>query len=129
MPGQPGGASRPVLGSMPAHSIPAGAWADRGCCGRAFISWVKMGSAPLAPVSLVGWLSSRPTQTTASRSAEKPANQLSRRSLVVPVLPASCSPGRALPSAAAVPSRTVPCMAWVTRKVGAGWAAWRTVSA
>jgi hypothetical protein len=48
----------------------------------------QMGKAPLAPVSPVGWLSSRPTQTTARVSPPKPANQLSRKSPDVPVLPA-----------------------------------------
>ncbi|MNT31599.1 hypothetical protein D3C72_1674440 [compost metagenome] len=49
---------------------------------------VQTCSAPVAPVSGVLPLSSRPSQTTASRSWLKPANQLSRESLVVPVLPA-----------------------------------------
>ncbi|MNZ65327.1 hypothetical protein D3C78_835160 [compost metagenome] len=44
--------------------------------------------APVAPVNGVLPLSSRPSQTTASRSWLKPANQLSRESLLVPVLPA-----------------------------------------
>ncbi|MCY1558083.1 hypothetical protein D9M68_949880 [compost metagenome] len=49
---------------------------------------VQICRAPVAPVSGVLPLSSRPIHTTASRSWPKPENQLSRESLVVPVLPA-----------------------------------------
>ena len=45
--------------------------------------------APVAPVNEVGRLLSYPSHVTASKLSPKPANQLSRRSLVVPVLPAS----------------------------------------
>jgi hypothetical protein len=43
---------------------------------------------------VVGLLSSRPIQNTARCSPVKPANQLSRKSLLVPVLPAACSHAR-----------------------------------
>ena len=49
---------------------------------------VQIGSAACAPLRPTGWLSSKPTQTTVSSSGVKPTNQASRRSLVVPVLPA-----------------------------------------
>ncbi|MNR38854.1 hypothetical protein D3C85_1569910 [compost metagenome] len=49
---------------------------------------VQTCNAPVAPVNGVLPLSSRPSQTTASKSWLKPANQLSRESLLVPVLPA-----------------------------------------
>ena len=52
---------------------------------------VQIGSAACAPDSPTGWLSSKPTQTTVSSSGVKPTNQASRRSLVVPVLPAASS--------------------------------------
>ena len=42
---------------------------------------IQMRMAPVAPVNPVGWLSSRPTQTTASLLLSKAANQLSRLSL------------------------------------------------
>ena len=46
-------------------------------------------NAPDAPDNPVLWLSSRPTQNTASLLSSNPANQLSLLSLVVPVLPAT----------------------------------------
>ena len=52
---------------------------------------VQMGSAACAPLRPSAWLSSKPTQTTVSSSGVKPTNQASRRSLVVPVLPAASS--------------------------------------
>ena len=52
---------------------------------------VQIGSAAWAPLRPTGWLSSKPTQTTVSSSGVKPTNQASRRSLVVPVLPAASS--------------------------------------
>ena len=62
---------------------------------------------PVEPVSPVGRLSSQPTHTTARRSPVNPVNQLSRRSLVVPVCPAICrSEGKRCVSRRAVPSRT-----------------------
>ena len=65
-----------------------------------------MGSAACAPLSPSGWFSSSPTQTTVSSSGVKPTNHASRRSLVVPVLPAA---SRAKPDArtAAHPARDV----------------------
>ena len=62
-----------------------------------------MGRAACAPREPTGWLSSNPTQTTVSSSGVNPANQASRKSLVVPVLPAASSvkPGRARAGAGA----------------------------
>ena len=54
-----------------------------------FMNWVQIGSAAWLPLSDTGWLSSKPTQTTVSRSGVKPTNHASRRSLVVPLLPAA----------------------------------------
>ena len=56
-----------------------------------FMNCVQIGSAAWAPLRPTGWLSSKPTQTTVSSSGVKPTNQASRRSLVVPVLPAASS--------------------------------------
>ena len=50
---------------------------------------VQMGSAAVAPLSPSGWLSSSPTHTTVTSSGVNPTNHASRRSLVVPVLPAA----------------------------------------
>ncbi|MNN98022.1 hypothetical protein D3C81_2173120 [compost metagenome] len=61
-------------------------------------------------------MSSRPIHTTASRSWPKPANQLSRESLLVPVLPARVSEdGNWLYTERAVPSRITRRMASWTR--------------
>jgi hypothetical protein len=51
----------------------------------------KIGAATLEPVSLGPKVfgSSKPAKTPTARSGEKPTNQVSRLSLVVPVLPAS----------------------------------------
>ena len=49
----------------------------------------QIGSAACPPLSPSAWLSSRPTQTTVNSSGVKPTNHASRRSLVVPVLPAA----------------------------------------
>ncbi len=55
---------------------------------------LKTGAAALAPVSCApsgfGW--SKPTKTPTAKSGEKPTNQVSRLSFVVPVLPASGLP-------------------------------------
>ena len=51
----------------------------------------QIGSAACAPLSPMGWLSSRPTQTTVKSSGVNPANHASRSSLVVPVFPAASS--------------------------------------
>src|SRR5207244_11804136 len=58
---------------------------------------VQIGSAACAPLSPTGWLSSKPTQTTVSNSGVKPTNHASRRSLVVPDLPAASSVKSAAP--------------------------------
>ena len=77
---------------------------------------VQMGSAAWAPLRPSGWLSSKPTQTTVSSSGVKPTNQASRRSLVVPVLPAaSCVEPRRARAAAPVPSFSTLRIMLVTR--------------
>ena len=83
---------------------------------------VQMGSAACAPLSPIGWLSSKPTQTTVSSSGVKPANHASRRSFVVPVLPAASSTNPFARAAAAVPSFSTLRIMFVTRKVVAGFA-------
>ncbi len=76
---------------------------------------------PLAPNSVVGLLSSRPIQNTARCWPVKPANQLSRMSLLVPVLPAACSEASAeLPIALAVPYSATCCIAQVVSRT-ASW--------
>ena len=50
---------------------------------------VQMGKATCEPLNPTARLSSKPTHTTVSRSGVNPTNQASRRSLVVPVLPAA----------------------------------------
>ena len=77
--------------------------ARRGRRARAFMNCVQIGSAACAPLRPSGWLSSKPTQTTVSSSGVKPTNHASRRSLVVPVLPAASSvkPARARAGAGA----------------------------
>src|SRR5687768_18087693 len=65
---------------------------------------VQIGSAACDPLKPSGWLSSRPTHTTVSSSGVKPTNHASRRSLVVPVLPAASREKPAARAPAAVPS-------------------------
>jgi hypothetical protein len=76
---------------------------------------VQIGSADWAPLSPRIWLSSSPTQTTASSSGVKPTNQASRRSFVVPVLPAASSAKPAARAEAAVPSDSTLRIMFVTR--------------
>ena len=68
-------ASKPVAGSMRLLSMLSGGINCRDCGFRFFIKSPQTRKAPLEPDSRAGWLSSRPTQTTATRSEEKPANQ------------------------------------------------------
>src|SRR5688572_19953585 len=81
---------------------------------------VQMGTAALDPDSPVGALSSKPTHTTTSRSAVKPANHASRRSLVVPVLPAASAVNPIERAAAAVPLLSTPRIMLTTRYVDSG---------
>ncbi|MNC57390.1 hypothetical protein D3C75_1070480 [compost metagenome] len=81
-----------------------------------FMKLVHTCRAPVAPVNGVLPLSSRPIHTTASRSWLKPENQLSRESLLVPVLPARVRlRGKVLYTERPVPSRITRCMAFCTR--------------
>src|SRR6185295_7291359 len=72
------------------------------------------------PLRPTGWLSSKPTQTTVNSSGVKPTNHASRRSLVVPVLPAASSVKPALRAPAAVPSFSTLRIMLVTRTVVSG---------
>src|SRR5687768_16742561 len=80
----------------------------------------QIGTAALDPDNPVGALSSKPTQTTHSRSAVNPANQASRRSLVVPVLPAASAVKPIDRAAAAVQLLSTPRIMFTTRKVDSG---------
>ena len=81
---------------------------------------VQIGVAACEPLSPRGWLSSKPTQTTASTSGVKPTNQASRRSLVVPDLPAASSVNPAPRALAPVPSLMTLRIMCVTRYVVSG---------
>src|SRR5690606_1641409 len=111
------GASRFM--STQASSMPAGRAGTKSSCAASRISRTQTGKAPLAPVSIAGSLLSRPIHTTATRSPEKPANQLSRKSSVVPVLPATRT-SSARPAALAVPLRVTSSNAWLTRYTARG---------
>ena len=78
---------------------------------------VQIGSAACDPLSPTSRLSSKPTQTTVSSSGVKPTNQASRRSLVVPDLPAASSVKPAARAEAPVPSLTTLRSMSITRKV------------
>ena len=78
---------------------------------------VQIGSAACAPLRPTGWLSSKPTQTTVSSSGVKPTNHASRRSLVVPVLPAASSVKPVARALAPVPSFSTLRIMLVTRNV------------
>ena len=104
--GQPGPASLPVsrIDVGEADALGRARTATLGVPASArFMNCVQIGSAACAPDSPTGWLSSKPTQTTVRSSGVKPTNQASRRSLVVPVLPAASSvkPGAARAGAGA----------------------------
>ena len=75
----------------------------------------QMGSAAWAPLRPSAWLSSSPTQTTVSSSGVKPTNHASRRSLVVPVLPAASRLNPDARTAAPVPSLSTLRIMFVTR--------------
>ena len=81
---------------------------------------VQIGSAACVPLRPSGWLSSSPTQTTVSSSGVKPTNQASRRSLVVPDLPAASSVKPAARAPAPVPSLMTLRIMFVTRNVVSG---------
>ena len=81
---------------------------------------VQIGSAACDPLRPIGWLSSKPTQTTVSSSGVKPMNHASRRSLVVPVLPAASSVKPAARAPAPVPSLMTLRIMFVTRYVVSG---------
>ena len=83
---------------------------------------VQIGSAACAPLRPSGWLSSRPTHTTVSSSGVKPTNHASRRSLVVPVLPAASAVNPFARAPAPVPSFNTLRIMCVTRKAVAGLA-------
>ena len=105
--GQRGRASLPVSASMSTKLMPSGA--SNGTLGwpasARIMNCVQMGSAACAPLrARRGWLSSKPTHTTVRSSGVKPTNQASRRSLVVPVLPAASSVKPAARAPAPVPS-------------------------
>src|SRR5690606_13679738 len=80
--------SKPVSVSIQSKLTPSGACILTPRVGNWLIKSAQTCKAPPEPVSGVALLSSRPNQTTARCSPLKPANQLSRRSLVVPGLPA-----------------------------------------
>ena len=81
--------------------------------------------APVAPYSPVASLRSLPIHTTARWSPVQPANQLSRPSLLVPVLPAACRcPRPSSTSRRAVPLVTARCRARVTRRTATASPAW-----
>ena len=86
----------------------------------AFMNSVQIGSAACEPVRPIGWLSSKPTQTTVSSSGVKPTNQASRRSLVVPLLPAASSVNPSARAPAPVPSLITLRIMFVTRNVVSG---------
>src|SRR5262245_52113010 len=87
-----------------------------------FMNEVQIGSAACAPLRPSGWLLSRPTHTTVSSSGVKPTNHASRRSLVVPVLPAASSVKPFARAPAAVPSLRTLRIMLVTRNVVDGFA-------
>src|SRR6185436_19928536 len=91
--GQLAVASSPLSGSMSAKTTPDGT--SNATLGRAAsavrMNAVQMGSAACEPLRPIGWLLSKPTQTIVSSSGVNPTNQASRRSLVVPLLPAASS--------------------------------------
>ena len=94
-------------GSMSAKLMPSGTSnGDARAAGERALHELRSRSAapPATPLRPTGWLSSNPTQTTVSSSGVKPTNQASRRSLVVPVLPAASSvkPARARAGAGAL---------------------------
>ena len=66
----------------------------------------------------MGVLASLPTQTTAARPGDMPANHASRCALVVPVLPAMSKPGTR--ARVPVPRRTVPFMSVLRSRSGPG---------
>ena len=120
--GQSGVASLPVCASMSTKVMPSGT--ANGTLARPasalFMNCVQIGSAACAPLRPTGWLSSKPTQTTVSSSGVKPTNQASRRSLVVPVLPAASSVKPVARALAAVPSFSTLRIMLVTRNVVSG---------
>src|SRR6185437_2712154 len=94
----------PSAGLTHAICNPSPGAADSGRVGSLANRLRHTRSAPVAPNRWAGLLSSRPIQNTPRCSPVKPANQLSRKSLLVPVLPATCSEARLeLPSELAVP--------------------------
>src|SRR3954471_704759 len=128
--GQFGVASLPVCASMSAKTMPSGT--VNGTLARpasaVFMKCVQIGSAARAPLRPTGWLSSKPTHTTVSSSGVKPANQASRRSLVVPVFPAASSVKPAERALAAVPSLSTLRIMLVTRNVVSGFATSRATT-
>src|SRR5262249_48265523 len=126
--GHRGPASLPVSASMSMNVMPSGT--SNGTLARPAsavrMNYVQIGSAARAPLSPTGRLSSKPTQTTVSSSGVKPANHASRRSLVVPVLPAASSVKPIDRAAAAVPSFSTLRIMFVTRNVVSGRATGRS---
>ena len=107
------------------HSKPTLEWP----ASARFMNSTQIGSAACAPLKPTGWLSSKPTQTTVSSSGVKPTNHASRRSLVVPVLPAASSVNPAARTPAPVPSLITLRIMFVTRNVVSGRATSRGNSA
>ena len=110
-------ASRPVKRSTSAHSMPSGALKSSfsPVVGRAaFMKSIQMGSATLAPSAplKIIFFSSRPTHTPQTILVEKPMNQPSVWSSVVPVLPATGHSSSLL--RAPVPLVATPCRHWMS---------------
>ena len=84
------------------------------------MNWAKIGKAACAALKPTGRLSLKPTQTTVSNSGVKPTNHATRRSLVVPDLPAVSSVKPAARAPAPVPSSTTLRSIFVTRNVVSG---------
>ena len=104
----------------PCPPDPTGACCFNGSkCSVAIVS-AQTRSAPDDPDKPAGVLSSRPNHTTASRLWPNPANQLSRNSSVVPVLPAIATPPNNLLAARPVPSRMTDCNALTNMNVASG---------
>src|SRR5690606_14760913 len=92
---------------------PPGGWTD-------FMSALHIGSAARAPERPTRPLLSNPTQTPATRSGENPTNQASRKSSVVPVLPATAPRTPRERALAPVPRSITPSMSDVIRYASAG---------
>src|SRR5262249_33294842 len=104
-----GGIGTPILGGEIAATAPPGR--SEGGLPRwaALMNWLHTSTGNPPPVIfLVGVLSSLPSQTPVTSWLVKPMNHASRKSWLVPVLPATGQPGRS--ARRAVPLVIVSCI-------------------